>query len=161
MLKLMFTIAKLWLESLNFFVVVYNPWWFPVEFLYCGFSKLRVRYATTVFFQTPYLVYHPSLEFGVADGFYDVVDGLTGDIFRQSSKINRLAKNCNQEHYQVFLSGVRCQIAVSYFLLLINSIVTVLCYHFFQFSLLKFWRNTITTTNQDGDAMVHIRPTTK
>jgi len=58
-----------------------------------------------VFFQSPYLVYHPSLEMGVADGFYDMVDGLIGDIFRQSSKINRLAKQSNQEHYQVSFSA--------------------------------------------------------
>jgi len=38
---------------------------------------------------------------GVADGFYDMIDGLIGDIFRQSSKINRLAKHSSQEHYQV------------------------------------------------------------
>jgi len=60
----------------------------------------------TVFFQAPYLVYRPSLEMGVADGFYDMIDGLIGDIFRQSSKIGRLAKQCNQEHYQVNLQYI-------------------------------------------------------
>jgi len=30
-----------------------------------------------------------------------MVDGLIGDIFRQSSKISRLAKQSNLEHYQV------------------------------------------------------------
>jgi len=44
----------------------------------------------------------------VADGFYDMIDGLIGDIFRQSSKISRLAQQCNQEQYQVSFLSFLC-----------------------------------------------------
>lgn len=51
--------------------------------------------------QVPEMVFIPSLDFGVADGFYDDVDGLVGDIYKQSSLIPRLANHSGQEHYQV------------------------------------------------------------
>ena len=44
---------------------------------------------------------NPSLDYGVADGFYDLIDGLVGDIYKQASQINRLAAHSGQEHYQV------------------------------------------------------------
>jgi len=47
------------------------------------------------------MIYSPSLDAGVADGFYDLIDGLVGDIFKQTSKIGRLAKHSGQETYQV------------------------------------------------------------
>ncbi|KAK6170907.1 hypothetical protein SNE40_019193 [Patella caerulea] len=50
--------------------------------------------------QVPDMVFLPSLEYGVADGFYDLVDGLVGDIYKQSSLIPRLAAHSGQEHYQ-------------------------------------------------------------
>lgn len=49
----------------------------------------------------PEMVFVPSLEFGAADGFYDTVDGLVGDVYKQASLIPRLAKHSGQEHYQV------------------------------------------------------------
>ena len=51
--------------------------------------------------QVPDMVFKPSLDFGVADGFYDIVDGLLGDIYKQASLIARLAKHSGQENYQV------------------------------------------------------------
>lgn len=48
----------------------------------------------------PEMVFQPSLDFGVADGFYDLVDGLVGDIYKQASLIPRLAAHTGQEHYQ-------------------------------------------------------------
>ena len=53
--------------------------------------------------QVPDMVFKPSLDFGVADGFYDIVDGLLGDIYKQASLISRLAKHSGQENYQVSL----------------------------------------------------------
>ena len=47
------------------------------------------------------MVYIPSLEFGVADGIYDIIDGIVGDIYKQASMIRRLATHSGQEHYQV------------------------------------------------------------
>jgi len=32
--------------------------------------------------QAQELIYIPSLEFGVADGIYDIVDGIVGDIYK-------------------------------------------------------------------------------
>lgn len=50
--------------------------------------------------QAPEMVFVPSLEFGVPDGFYDLVDGLVGDIYKQASLVKRLAEHSGQEHYQ-------------------------------------------------------------
>ncbi len=47
------------------------------------------------------MLFNPSLDYGVADGFYDLIDGLVGDIYKQASQVNRLAKHSGQEHYQV------------------------------------------------------------
>jgi hypothetical protein len=65
-----------------------------------NYSQSSILYACG---QGTELVFTPSLDFGVADGFYDIIDGLAGEIFKQSSKIRRIAKHSNQEHYQVFL----------------------------------------------------------
>ena len=50
--------------------------------------------------QAQEMIFIPSLDFGVPDGFYDLVDGLVGDIYKQSSLIKRLAAHSGQEHYQ-------------------------------------------------------------
>ncbi|KAJ8318719.1 LOW QUALITY PROTEIN: hypothetical protein KUTeg_003810 [Tegillarca granosa] len=50
--------------------------------------------------QVPEMVFSPSLEYGVADGFYDLIDGLVGDIYKQASLIPRLAAHSGQDHYQ-------------------------------------------------------------
>lgn len=50
--------------------------------------------------QVPEMVFLPSLDYGVADGFYDLVDGLVGDVYKQASLIRRLAAHSGQEHYQ-------------------------------------------------------------
>lgn len=47
------------------------------------------------------MVFTPNLDPGAADGFYDLIDSLVGDVYKQSAKIPRLAKHCGQEHYQV------------------------------------------------------------
>ena len=47
------------------------------------------------------MVFSPSLDFSIADGFYDMIDGLVGDVYKQSSKIKRLSAHSGQEHYQV------------------------------------------------------------
>ena len=48
----------------------------------------------------PEMVFLPSLDYGVADGFYDLVDGLVGDCYKQASLIPRLATHSGQDHYQ-------------------------------------------------------------
>jgi dynein heavy chain len=50
--------------------------------------------------QVPEMVFIPSLDYGVADGFYDLVDGLVGDIYKQAFLIPRLAAHSGQENYQ-------------------------------------------------------------
>ena len=47
------------------------------------------------------MLFNPSLDYGIADGFYDLIDGLVGDIYKQASQINRLAAHSGQDHYQV------------------------------------------------------------
>ena len=49
------------------------------------------------------MLFMPSLDYGVADGFYDLIDSLLGDIYKQASKVPRLATHSGQEHYQVRL----------------------------------------------------------
>ena len=51
--------------------------------------------------QAPDMVFKPSLDYGVADGFFDLVDSLVGDIYKQASKIPRLAVHIDQDNYQV------------------------------------------------------------
>ena len=50
--------------------------------------------------QAPEMMFNPSLDYGVADGFYDLIDSLVGDIYKQASKIHRLAAHSGQAHYQ-------------------------------------------------------------
>ena len=52
------------------------------------------------------MLFNPSLDYGIADGFYDLIDGIVGDIYKQASQINRLAAHSGQEHYQVSLSNI-------------------------------------------------------
>ena len=51
--------------------------------------------------QAPDMLFRPPLDVGVPDGLYDLVDELVGDVYKQASKINRLAAHSEQEHYQV------------------------------------------------------------
>ncbi|XP_076453714.1 LOW QUALITY PROTEIN: dynein beta chain, ciliary-like [Babylonia areolata] len=53
--------------------------------------------------QVPDMMFLPSMDFGVADGFYDLVDSLIGDVYKQASLIPRLASHSGQEHYQMDL----------------------------------------------------------
>ncbi|KAL6475225.1 hypothetical protein MHYP_G00162650 [Metynnis hypsauchen] len=50
--------------------------------------------------QVPELVFHPSLEFGASDGFYDLVESLINDVYRISSLVPRLAEHSSFPHYQ-------------------------------------------------------------
>ena len=55
----------------------------------------------SIIVQAPEMLFRPSLDVGVPDGLYDLVDDLVGDVYKQASKINRLAAHSGQEHYQV------------------------------------------------------------
>lgn len=46
------------------------------------------------------MIFHPSLDYGIADGYYDLVDGLVGDVYKQASLIPRLAAHTGVVHYQ-------------------------------------------------------------
>ncbi|CAM4557085.1 unnamed protein product [Lepidochelys kempii] len=48
----------------------------------------------------PDLVFHPALDPGANDGFYDMVEGLLNDIYRISSLVSRLAEHSVFPHYQ-------------------------------------------------------------
>lgn len=50
--------------------------------------------------KVPDLVFSPSLDYGANDGFFDLVDGLVGDIYKQASLIPRLAYHDGHENYQ-------------------------------------------------------------
>lgn len=52
-------------------------------------------------FQDLDLRFNPTLEFGSANGLYDIVDTLIGNIFRQAAMLPRLAEHSGQKHYQV------------------------------------------------------------
>ena len=49
----------------------------------------------------PDMVYQPSMNYGDTDGFYELIDGLIGNIYKQGSLIPRIAKHLEQENYQV------------------------------------------------------------
>ena len=57
------------------------------------------------YYQGTELIFTPSLDYGAPDGFYDIIDGLTADIFKQASKIRRVAKHSNLEYYQVYTNS--------------------------------------------------------
>uniref|UniRef100_H3A2B2 Dynein axonemal heavy chain 9 n=1 Tax=Latimeria chalumnae TaxID=7897 RepID=H3A2B2_LATCH len=48
----------------------------------------------------PDMMFHPALELGATDGFYDLVEGLINDIYRVSSLVPRLAEHSSFPHYQ-------------------------------------------------------------
>ncbi|KAF1569339.1 UNVERIFIED_CONTAM: Dynein heavy chain 9, axonemal, partial [Eudyptes robustus] len=48
----------------------------------------------------PDLIFHPSLDPGTNDGFYDMVESLLNDIYRISSLVPRLAEHSGFPHYQ-------------------------------------------------------------
>jgi dynein heavy chain len=50
--------------------------------------------------KAPELQFAPSLDMGTPDGYFDLVDGLMGDIYKQAAMINRLSSHSGVEHYQ-------------------------------------------------------------
>ncbi|XP_071797739.1 dynein beta chain, ciliary isoform X1 [Asterias amurensis] len=53
--------------------------------------------------QVPDMVFMPSLDYGIADGFYDLVEMLISDIYKMASLVKRLAEHNGSEHYQTDL----------------------------------------------------------
>ena len=51
--------------------------------------------------QAPDMVFVPSLDYNVQNGFYDLIDGIIVDVYQQSSLVTRLAAHNGHEHYQV------------------------------------------------------------
>ena len=47
------------------------------------------------------MLYVPSLDFGVMDGFYDLLEVLVSDIYKMGSLVKRLAEHSGVHHYQV------------------------------------------------------------
>lgn len=57
--------------------------------------------------KVPNMAFTPSLEFGAADGFFELVESLINDVFRMSSLVPRLAQHSPFLHYQVLMLGFR------------------------------------------------------
>ena len=68
-------------------------------------------------------MYIPSLEFGVADGIYDIIDGIVGDIYKQASMIKRLATHSGQDHYQVSFAVIS---QLAQYIVLLMSFIPVM-----------------------------------
>lgn len=51
--------------------------------------------------QQPDMVFIPSLDFGVSDGFYELVERIVNDVYKMASLVKRLAGHNGSEHYQV------------------------------------------------------------
>lgn len=64
--------------------------------------------------RVPDMVFNPSLEYGAADGFYDLVESLVNDIYRTSSLVPRLAAHCSVPHYQVLHHYHGCKIQITF-----------------------------------------------
>ncbi|XP_071954573.1 dynein beta chain, ciliary-like [Antedon mediterranea] len=56
--------------------------------------------------QVPDMVFQPSLDYGIADGFYDLVEMLVSDIYKMASLVKRLAEHSGSEHYQTDLEDM-------------------------------------------------------
>lgn len=50
--------------------------------------------------QQPEMVFLPSLDFGVTDGFYELVERIVNDVYKMASLVKRLAEHNGSEHYQ-------------------------------------------------------------
>ncbi|KAJ8415860.1 hypothetical protein AAFF_G00404170 [Aldrovandia affinis] len=48
----------------------------------------------------PMITFRPSLDRDVGDGFYDMVEGLLGDVFRMSAQVKRVAAHLGMHNYQ-------------------------------------------------------------
>ncbi|KAG7469713.1 hypothetical protein MATL_G00131750 [Megalops atlanticus] len=48
----------------------------------------------------PVITFRPSLDRDAGDGFYDLVEGLLGDIFRMSAQVKRVAAHLGMDNYQ-------------------------------------------------------------
>lgn len=46
------------------------------------------------------MIYTPSMNYGDSDGFYELIEGLLGNVYKQGSLIERVAKHLSQENYQ-------------------------------------------------------------
>jgi dynein heavy chain len=51
------------------------------------------------------IVFAPSMNYGDHDGFYELIEGLVGNIYKQGSLIPRIASHIGQEHYQADLEA--------------------------------------------------------
>ena len=51
--------------------------------------------------QQPDMVFIPSLDFGVSEGYYEEVEGIVNNIYKMASLVKRLAERNDSEHYQV------------------------------------------------------------
>ena len=47
------------------------------------------------------MVFVPSMNYGDSDGFYEVIDELVNNIYKQGSLVSRIANHLEQENYQV------------------------------------------------------------
>ena len=47
------------------------------------------------------IVFDPSLEIGAGDSFFDLVDSICGDVYRQAEHVGRIAPHLGEEHYRV------------------------------------------------------------
>ena len=48
--------------------------------------------------QSQDILFNPSLEYGVSGSFYDLIDGLARDIYRQAKMINRLSSRLADDY---------------------------------------------------------------
>lgn len=46
------------------------------------------------------MVFTPSMNYGDSDGFYELVEGLVGNVYKQGSLVPRIAKHLEQDNYQ-------------------------------------------------------------
>lgn len=49
------------------------------------------------------MVFIPSMNYGDSDGFYELIEGLLGNVYKQGSLVPRVAKHLEQDNYQVLL----------------------------------------------------------
>eukprot|EP00058_Branchiostoma_floridae_P010281 XP_002595769.1 hypothetical protein BRAFLDRAFT_200305 [Branchiostoma floridae] len=55
----------------------------------------------------PDMVFQPSLDFGVNDGFYEMVEGIINDVYKIASLVPRLADHSGLEHYQADMEDMQ------------------------------------------------------
>uniref|UniRef100_A0A8C5XER9 Dynein axonemal heavy chain 9 n=1 Tax=Microcebus murinus TaxID=30608 RepID=A0A8C5XER9_MICMU len=106
--------SNIWKTYVNYIdAMLLDGFFLAIEFsLKYLLENTECKAGTTPIFEAqlslaiPELVFYPSLDSGVNEGFYDIVEGLVTSIFGIASLVPRLSPQHGSPHYQVDVEGM-------------------------------------------------------